>query len=194
MTEPTKENKKEDKDNQENNNIEDKDNLKDIEKDTKKDTDNSNWKSRLDVLKKRKEELRDDGTPGRKIRLSFLDWRIENKSPKQIDSISKKNDILKIEEEKKIEKTNNLKIIEPKPELDNVIEEQLETLKEETKQDELKANQETVSSISESTNQEKETEPENTEQHGTNDNTEDQNIPHSTIPEDEKTDLDKELE
>ena len=60
--------------------------------------------------------------------------------------------------------------------------------------DHYKTDQETVSSISESTNQEKETEPENTEQHGTNDNAEDQNIPHSIVSEDEKTDLDKELE
>ena len=120
MTEPTKENKNEDKDNQENNYIEDKDNLKDIEKDTKKDTDNSDWGNRLDVLKKRKEELRDDGTPGRKLRLSLLDWRIEKKSPKQIKSgNSKKNNISKIEEkeEKKIEKINNPKTEELKPEV-----------------------------------------------------------------------------
>lgn len=175
-------------------------------------------KEKLTRLKKELDDLKDDGTlhiaaKKRRLELKVRVNEIRNDDNEE-DSVASNMEnsnedaqsiVLQPSQEKNMNKTSEAESVDvetneplsepkPTPELDNVIEKQLENLEEETKQDELKANQETVSSISESTNQEKETEPENTEQHGTNDNTEDQNIPHSTIPEDEKTDLDKELE
>lgn len=175
-------------------------------------------KEKLARLKKELDDLKDSGTLHAAIKEKRLELRVRvneiRNDDNEEDSVASNMEnsdedaqsiVLQPLQEKNTNKTSeaesvdvetNKSLSEPKPipELDNVIEEQLETLEEETKQDELEANQETIPSISESTNQEKETEPENTEQHGTNDDAEDQNIPHSIIPEDEKTDLDKELE
>ena len=175
-------------------------------------------KEKLTRLKKELDNLKDDGTLHAAVKEKVMAIRIlvneiDNPDSKENSVVSnmensdedaqsivlqpsQEKNTNKISEAESVDVETNEPLSEPKPtpELDNVIEEKLKTLEEETKQDELEANQETIPSISESTNQEKETEPENTEQHGTNDNTEDQNILHSIIPEDEKTDLNKALE